>query len=291
MKRKLTKLFECSIEKLFLLSAVFCILALGTILVFVFFKGAPVIGEIGVIEFITGTVWQPQAEIFGILPMIVSSVYITLGTMVLAIPIGVLTAAYLAYLAPKGLAVILRRSIDILASIPSVVYGFFGLMTIVPLIDEYLAKGKGGNSMLAAIIILTIMVLPTIVSVSETSLRSVSNSYREASLALGATEITTIFKVMVPAAKSGIFSSVILGVGRVLGEAMAVILVSGNAVQMPTSLLSRVRTLSANCALEMGYAEGMHNEALYATGVVLFAFIIILNILMYAVKSRSERKG
>lgn len=287
MKKKTDKLAEIA----FAASATVCILALLLIMVFIFYKGYPSISRTGVIDFLFGKEWQPRAEVFGIFPMIASSVLVTIGAIIIGAPIGVLTATFIVYLAPRRLGNLLKTATDVLASIPSVIYGFFGLMIIIPLIDRFLAFGAGGNSMLAAIIILSIMILPTVVSISETSMREVDISYRDASLALGATRITTIFKVMIPAAFSGIMSAVILGVGRALGEAMAVILVSGNAPFLPDSILSPVRTMSANIALEMGYASGFHQEALFGTGVVLFIFIFIINLIFYIIKNKGGNEN
>lgn len=268
---------------LFAVSAIICLSSLLLIMGFIFYKGTPAIGEIGFTNFIFGLEWQPRGDIYGILPMIVSSILATGGAILVGAPVGVLTAVFIVYLAPKKLGKVLRVATDVLASIPSIVFGFFGLMIIVPMIDV-LAGGSGGNSLLAVIIILSIMILPTVISITETALREVEGSYKEASLALGATEEVTIYKVLIPAAKSGVMAGVVLGVGRALGEAMAVILVSGNAPKMPDSIFSPVRTLPANSALEMSYATGLHQEALFATGVVLFVFIFLLNLVFYFLK-------
>lgn len=278
-------------ELIFIASAVLCIVALMVIMLYIFAEGLPGIFRTGAGSFLFGLEWQPRAEIFGILPMIASSVLATVGAILIGAPIGVLTATFMVYLAPHKLGVIMKMATDVLASIPSVIYGFFGLMIIVPLLDSTLAGGSGGNSLLAAIIILSIMILPTVISISESSMREVDMSFRDASLALGATNITTIFKVLIPAAFSGIMSAVILGVGRALGEAMAVILVSGNSPYLPDSLLAPVRTLSANIALEMSYASGTHQEALFSTGVVLFAFIFLINLLFYIIKMKGGSKS
>lgn len=286
MKRKSDKIAEI----IFTSSAIICVVALLLIMLFIFYNGLPSIFNEGVFNFILGKEWQPRAEIFGILPMITASVLATIGAILIGAPIGVFTAIFIVYIAPPKLSYILKTTTDILASIPSVVYGFFGLMIIVPFIDRFLANGAGGNSLLAAIIILSIMILPTIISISESSLREVDLNFRDASLALGATKITTIFKVLVPAAFSGIMSSVILGVGRALGEAMAVILVSGNAPHIPDSILSPVRTMSANIALEMSYASGSHQQALFGTGVILFIFIFLVNLIFYIIKIRGGAK-
>lgn len=287
MKKKSDKIAEI----VFIASAVICVLALLLIMLFIFYKGVPSIIDEGFLNFVLGQDWQPRAEIFGILPMITSSILATIGAILLGAPIGVFTAIFIVYLAPPKLSYILKTTTDILASIPSVIYGFFGLMIIVPFIDKYLAGGSGGNSLLAAIIILSIMILPTIISISESSLKEVDLSFRDASLALGATKITTIFKVLVPTAFSGIMSSVILGVGRALGEAMAVILVSGNSPFIPESILSPVRTMSANIALEMSYASGAHQGALFGTGVILFLFIFMVNLVFYIIKIKGGSKN
>lgn len=286
----MSKKSERIAEVVFLISALVGVLALLLIMSFIFFKGAPGIFRTGPGNFIFGLDWQPRAEIFGILPMIASSIFATIGAILIGAPIGVLTAIFIVYLAPPPLSRILKVATDVLASIPSVIYGFFGLMLIVPFIDAYLAGGRGGNSLLAAIFILSVMIMPTVISISESSLKEVDMGFRDASLALGATRITTIFKVLVPAAFSGIMSAVILGVGRALGEAMAVILVSGNSPFLPESLTSPIRTMSANIALEMSYASGNHQEALFATGVILFLFIFVINLIFYGIKLRGGQR-
>ena len=229
-------IFEKLAETGFLLCAVFSVVSLLIIAVFIIGQGMPGMLKIGVGKFLTGQVWQPGAEVFGILPMILGTIYATLGATLIGVPIGILTAVFISEIAPSWLSGKVRAAVDLLAAIPSVVYGFFGLIIFVPMINT-LTNGAGGDSLLAAILILSIMILPTITSITETSLRAVPDVYREGSLALGATHIQTIFKVTIPAAKSGIFSAVILGVGRAVGEAMAVILVSGNAPQIPGSTL------------------------------------------------------
>ena len=284
------KLRDRIFEILFIVSAAICIISLFLIMAFIFMQGVPAMSEIGITKFIFGMDWQPRADIYGILPMIVSSFLSTIGAILIGVPVGVLTAVFIVYIAPPKVGKVLRTATDVLASIPSIIFGFFGLVIIVPFIDQYLAGGTGGNSLLAVIIVLSIMILPTVISITETSLREVAGSYREASLALGATESTTIYKVLIPAAKSGILSAIVLGVGRALGEAMAVILVSGNATKMPDSLFSPIRTLPANSALEMSYASGLHQGALFATGVVLFVFIFLLNLVFYFLKSRGGDK-
>lgn len=270
--------FEKSIEGFFLLCACVAILSVAIITIFIFAKGSPAIFKIGIIDFLFGKEWMPDADIYGIYPMIVASIYATLGAIIIGVPIGVLTAVFLAEIAPQWLSKLVRPAIELLAGIPSVVYGFFGLVVIVPIIDDI--WGGGGNSLLAAIFILSVMILPTVVSISETSIRSVPREYKEGSLAMGASHIQTIFKVILPAARSGILTAVVLGIGRAIGETMAVILVAGNTPLIPNSLLDRVRPMTANIAIEMGYAFGLHQEALFATGVILFIFIMVLNIFL-----------
>nr|WP_236908778.1 phosphate ABC transporter permease subunit PstC [Clostridium sp. Cult3] len=254
------------------------IIAVLGITIFIFFKGIPAIQEIGLKQFLLGQEWQPTGGSFGLLPMIVGSIYVTLGSLVLGAPIGVLTAIFISEIASKRISSLYRGLVELLAGIPSVVYGFFGLATIVPTIDRIL--GGGGNSLLAASIILGIMILPTIISISETAIKSVPTELKEGSLALGASDIYTIFKVTIPAARSGILTSLVLAIGRAIGETMAVILVAGNTPLVPKAIEDRVRTLTGNIALEMGYAHGLHQQALFATGVILFMFIIALNLLL-----------
>lgn len=276
--KKFKNILEKLIENIFFICACIAILSVSVITIYIFAKGSPAIFKIGIVDFIFGTTWMPSAKEFGIFPMIVSSVIATIGAVVIGVVVGLFTAIFLAEIAPDWMVKIFRPAIELLAGIPSVVYGFFGLIVIVPLISKYL--GGAGNSLLAGIIILAVMILPTIISISESSLRAVPSSYKEGSLALGATHIQTIFKVIVPAAKSGILAGVVLGTGRAIGETMAVILITGNTPLIPHSLTDRVRTLTSNIALEMGYAQGLHQEALFATGVVLFIFIMILNIIL-----------
>ena len=231
--------------------------------------------------------WLPPA-LYGIAPMIVASVVSTAGAVVVGVPIGVLTAIFIAEVAPKRLADIIRPMIELLAGIPSVVYGFFGLVIIVPLIQDVFAV-PAGNTVLAGIIVLSVMILPTVITVSETSIRAVPRSYKEGSLALGASQMFTIFKLLVPAARSGIMTGVILGVARALGETMAIIMVMGNSPAMPEGLLDSARTLTANIAIEMSYATGIHASALYATGIVLLVFIMMLNAaLLYLNRERAR---
>lgn len=266
-------------ESIFLVFSCVSVGSVIVITVYIFAAGAPAIVKIGLGHFLLGTQWNADAELFGILPLILSSIAGTVGAIVIGVPIGILTAVFLAETAKPRVAKLVHPAIELLAGIPSVVYGFFGMLVIVPAIRDFpwFANNTIGDSLLAAILILAIMVLPTIVSVTETSLRAVPQAYREASLALGATQTTTIFKVCIPAARSGILAGVILGVGRAIGETMAVIMVAGNVANMP-SLLGTVRFLTTGIAMEMSYASGLHREALFAIGLVLFIFIMIVNI-------------
>lgn len=276
--RRRKEIVEKAVEKSFFSVSLFAVIGIMLIAVFIFIKGMPAIFEIGFSNFIFGRIWNPSADLFGIFPMIIASLLGTLGALIIGLPLGVLTAVLLSEIAPIWIQRLLRPAVDLLAGVPSVLYGFFGLVVIVPMLDDLF--GGGGNSLLAVMIILAIMILPTIVSISESALRSVPKQYKEGSLALGTSHIYTIFKVMIPAAKSGILSAVVLATGRAIGETMAVILVAGNSPLIPGSLMDRVRTLTANIAIEMGYAYGLHQEALFATGVILFVFIMILNIVM-----------
>lgn len=229
--------------------------------------------------FLTGSEWVPSADLFGVAPMIAASLFATAGSIVIGTTVGILTAIFIAEIAPAKISGKISAAVELLAGIPSVLYGVFGLAVIVPGIQNIFNLPKG-QSLLAVILVLSIMMLPTIVSVSETAIRAVDPAYKEGSYALGASRIETIFKVVLPAAKSGILAAVVLGIGRALGETMAVILVAGNSPAMPTSIMDSVRPLTTNIALEMGYAYGTHQEMLFATGVVLFTFILILNVVL-----------
>ena len=272
------KKVERCIEAAFFICAFFAVFSVAFIAFYILSRGIPAIKQIGLIDFIFGRMWEPTGEFFGIWNMIVGSIYATFGAVIIGLPIGLFTAVFLAELAPPNLAKIMRTAINLLAGIPSVVYGFFGLVVIVPFIDKIF--GGGGNSLLATVIILSIMILPTIINLTETSIRAVPRHYKEGSLGLGATHIETIFKVILPAAKSGILASVVLGIGRAVGETMAVILVSGNTPLIPHSIFERLRTMTATIAMEMSYSSGLHQEALFAIGVVLFIFIMILNLML-----------
>lgn len=262
-------------QGLFFTSAMVGILSVATIGWFLFQEGLPAFIHAGISELVFGNEWLPPA-LFGIFPMIVATLISTLGALLIGVPIALLTAIFLAELAPKWLAYIIRPAVELLAGIPSVVYGFFGLVVIVPAIETAF-NIPAGNTLLAGIIVLAIMILPTIVTISETSLRALPATYKEGALALGASHVYTIIKVLVPAAKSGILTGIVLGIARALGETMAIIMVMGNAPAMPGSLLEPARTLTANIAMEMSYATGIHASSLYATGIVLLIFIVILN--------------
>lgn len=271
----------------FLLSAVISIAAVILICVFLFSSGVPAIAQIGLKEFLTGTEWRPGNNIFGIFPMIVGSLYVTAGALVIGVPIGILTAIFMARFCPKGLYRIMKPAIDLMAGIPSVVYGFFGLVILVPLVRDYI--GGRGLSVLTASILLGLMILPTIISMSEAAIRAVPESYYEGALALGASHERSVFSAVVPAARSGIFAGIILGIGRAVGETMAVIIVAGNQTLIPEHLTDGVRTLTTNIVLEMGYATDLHREALIATAVVLFVFILIINLSFSLIKRRGKQ--
>lgn len=282
------KYSESIMKIVFLLSAAVSILVVLLICWFLFSEGLPTIGEIGVLNFLTGTVWKPLEKHFGILPMIVGSCYVTAGAIIIGVPVGLLCAIYMAKFCPRGVYRILKPAIDLLAGIPSIIYGFFGLMVIVPVMQQL--TGTSGKGVLTASIMLGIMILPTIISVSEAAIRAVPESYYEGALALGATHERSVFFTTVPAAKSGIMAGIILGIGRAIGETMAVVMVAGNQPVIPESILSGVRTMTINIVLEMGYAaKGMHRDALIATAVVLFVFILIINICFSLVK-RGDKK-
>ena len=282
----MTNLSEKAMRIIFMLSATVSILAVIVICYFLAGQGLPAMVEIGVSDFLTGTLWKPLEGHFGIFPMIVGSIYVTAGAIILGVPVGLLCAIFMAKFCPRRIYSVLKPAVDLLAGIPSIVYGFFALMVIVPVVQEL--TGTSGKGILTASIMLAIMILPTIVSVSEASIRAVPESYYEGSLALGATHERSVFFATVPAAKSGIMAGVILGVGRAIGETMAVSMVAGNQPVLPDSILSGVRTMTANVIIEMGYAEGLHREALIATAVVLFVFILIINISFSLLKRRDK---
>ena len=281
--RTMKNLKEQLMHAVFLLIACVSILCVAMICVFLFANGIPAIGKIGVLNFLTGEKWKPGNNLFGILPMILGSIYVTAGAVIIGVPIGILTAVFMSKFCPKRVYKIVKPAIDLLAGIPSVVYGFFGMVVIVPVVSQLF--GGSGKSMLTASILLGIMILPTIIGVSESAINAVPSSYYEGSLALGASHERSVFFATLPAAKSGILAGVILGVGRAIGETMAVIMVAGNQARMPKGILQGVRTMTANIVLEMGYATDLHREALIATAVVLFVFILIIN-LSFSIFSR-----
>lgn len=267
---------EKGMQAVFFIAACTSILAVALICVFLFANGLPAIGEIGPLKFLLGTKWKPANNIYGILPFILGSIYVTAGAILIGVPIGILTSIFMARYCPKRIYKPLKAATELLAGIPSVVYGFFGMMVLVPLLRE-IPRCKG-NVMLTACILLGIMILPTIIGTTESALRSVPESYYEGALALGATQERSIFTVVFPAAKSGVLTGIVLGIGRAIGETMAVIMVAGNQPKMPDSLFKGVRTMTANIVMEMGYAADLHREALIATAVVLFVFILIINL-------------
>ncbi|HIU19230.1 MAG TPA: phosphate ABC transporter permease subunit PstC [Candidatus Limiplasma stercoravium] len=264
-----------------------CILAVLLICFFLFANGLPFFEQVPVLDFLSGEVWRPSSGQFGILPMILGSVYVTAGALILGAPLGILTAVYLARFCSKRMYAVLKPAISLLAGIPSVVYGFFGLTVIVPAVRETL--GGFGSSMLAASLLLALMILPTVVLQAEAALRAVPENYYEGSLALGATREASVFRTVVPAAKSGLLAAVILALGRAVGETMAVMMVAGNQARMPSGLLSGIRTLTVNIVMEMGYATDLHRQALMATGVALFVFILLINLLFSALKQKGVK--
>ena len=271
---------ENLMHMVFFLCALTSIFAVVLICIFLFANGVPAMKEIGLLDFLTGAKWKPGNDIYGILPMILGSLYITAGAIVIGVPIGLLTAVFMAFYCPKVIYKPLKMATELLAGIPSVVYGFFGLVVLVPWVREIgrtLHQGGNGSSMITASILLGMMILPTIIGLTESALRAVPTQYYEGAVALGGTHERAIFTVVLPAAKSGVVAAIVLGIGRAIGETMAVIMVAGNQPRMPEGIFRGVRTLTANIVIEMGYASGLHREALIATGVVLFVFILLLN--------------
>lgn len=277
-------------EIIFLLSAVMSVFLILLIIFFIFSEGIKFVNEYGLLKFITGKVWKPTAgnPRFGIFPMIIGSIIVTALSTLIALPFGLAISIFMAYYAKKSYEP-LKALMNLMAAIPSVVYGFFAMMVLVPLVKD-LFNIKSGMNMLTASILLAIMILPTMVNISENSLRQVPKTFMTGSLALGATKEETISKVLVPYARSGIFSSIILAIGRAIGETMAVYLVVGNQPMMPESILKGARTLTTNIVLEMGYASGMHRQALIATGMVLFFFILIVNIIFNIIRNKTEER-
>jgi len=281
------KFKESFMNFIFLTCACISVLSVALICFFLFSKGVPAIAKIGVWNFLAGREWLPSSSLFGIFPMIIGSIYVTAGAIIVGVPVGILCAVFLAKFCPKRLHSVLKPAVELLAGIPSVVYGYFGLVVIVPLMQKIFPY-TSGKSVLTASVLLGIMILPTIIGVAESSIRAVPDMYYEGALALGATHERSVFKTVVPAAKSGITAGIILGIGRAIGETMAVIMIAGNQAALPGSLLDGVRTMTANIVLEMGYATGLHREALIATGVVLFVFILIINLCFSLLKRREN---
>ncbi len=277
---------EQIMQGVFLICACVSILAVVLICLFLFANGIPAMHKIGVFDFFLGRTWKPTNNRFGIFPMIVGSIYVTAGACFVGVPLGILSAVFLARFCPPKLYKGIKPAIDLLAGIPSVIYGFFGLVVIVPFTRTVF--GGNGSSILTASILLGIMILPTIIGVSESAIRAVPNSYYEGALALGASHERSVFFAVLPAAKSGILAGIVLGVGRAIGETMAVIMVAGNQARMPAGILKGVRTLTANIVIEMGYAADLHREALIATAVVLFVFILFINLSFSMIKRREK---
>ncbi len=283
-----SKGFEKTWEYIFLLCSLISVFSIIVICYFIFKNGLPFILQTGIAKFLMGTDWKPTASppSFGILPMIVGSVYVTVGSIIVGVPIGVLTAVFMAFYCPSRLYKILKPAVNLMAGIPSIIYGFFGLMVFVPMVRGW--WGGTGMTVFTASVLLGIMILPTIIGLSESSLRSVPTSYYQGSIALGATHERSLMRVVVPAAKSGILAAIILGIGRSIGETMAVIMIAGNQPIVPESIKMGTRTMTANIVLEMAYASGAHREALIATGVVLFIFILLINLVFNVVKRRMD---
>ena len=298
MKTRSGKTREAVMQGVFTACACISILAVVLICVFLFANGVPTIFEIGPLDFLVGTTWKPGNDIYGILPMILGSIYVTAGAILVGVPIGLLTAIYMSRFASPAVNKVMLPAVQLLAGIPSVVYGFFGMVVMVPAVQAMVksdffrhvlgVRGGKGMSLFTAALLLGIMILPTIITVSKTSLDAVPASYYEGSLALGATHERSVFFAVLPAAKSGVLSAVILGIGRAIGETMAVVMVAGNQTWMPQGLFQGLRTMTSNIVIEMGYAAGLHREALIATGVVLFVFILLINLCFSLVKGGSN---
>ena len=287
----LQKVKEKGMEFVFMLCACVSILAVALICIFLFANGVPAMAKIGFGKFLLGRTWQAGNGLFGIFPMIIGSIYVTAGAIIVGVPIGILAAVFLARFCPKPLYRIMKPGVELLAGIPSVVYGFFGLMIIVPWVRDTFRPYYGGNglSLFSAALLLGIMILPTIISISESAIRSVPDKYYQGALALGATHERSVFRTVVPAAKSGIMAGIVLGIGRAFGETMAVIMIAGNQAWIPDNMFQGIRTLTANIVMEMEYAQDLHREALIATGVVLFVFILIINTLFSILKRREAK--
>ena len=290
---------EKFMQGVFLIAACTSVLAVALICIFLFANGVPAIREIGFVKFITGELWRPNNNLFGIFPMIIGSLYVTAGAIVFGVPIGILTSVFMAMYCPKKIYRPLKAATELLAGIPSVVYGFFGLVVLVPMVREFgrtlkqmgiVEKAGDGKGLLTTSIILGMMILPTIIGTTESAIRAVPIHYYEGALALGATHERSIFTVVIPAPKSGVLAGIVLGIGRAIGETMAVIMIVGNQPRIAQNILQGMRTLTGNIVLEMGYATGLHREALIATGVVLFVFILIINFSVAMLKRRTEHE-
>lgn len=278
---------ETVMQGVFTVTAVVSIAAVVLICVFLFVNGLPTIAKIGPLKFLFGKTWRPSNDLYGIFPMIIGSLYVTAGALIIGIPLGIFTAAFIAVFCPKKLYQPLKQAINLMAGIPSVIYGFFGLVVIVPFVREHI--GGQGMSVLTASVLLGLMILPTIINVAESSISAVPKQYYEGGLALGASHERSLFHVTIPSARNGIFAGIVLGIGRAIGETMAVVMVAGNQPIIPESLTSGVRTLTANIVMEMGYATDLHREALIGTAVVLFVFILIITMSFSALKRRSDK--
>ena len=283
----MNKVLEFLMKIVFLICACISIAAVIMICVFMFANGVPAIKEIGFVKFLFGTEWRPGQGLYGIGPMIVGSIYVTAGAMVVGVPIGLLTAVFLAKYSSKKIYKIVKPMVNLMAGIPSIIFGFFGLVVIIPAIQSMFdTSGKG---ILAASLLLGMMILPTVINTSEAAIRAVPESYYEGALALGATKERSIFKTVIPAAKSGVMSGIILGMGRAIGETMAVVMVAGNQAILPDCILSGTRTLTSNIVLEMAYATGLQRRALIGTAVVLFVFILIINVCFSTLNRKKEK--
>lgn len=268
---------EKIMQAVFFIAACTSVLSVALICIFLFANGMPAMAKIGLFDFLLGKTWRPGNDIYGILPMILGSIYITAGAIVIGVPVGILTAVFMAEYCPKRIYRPLKAATELLAGIPSIIYGFFGLVILLPLVRRLFPGKTDGNSILTAAVLLAMMILPTIIGVTESAIRAVPRHYYEGSLALGATHERSIFAVALPSARSGIMAAVVLGVGRAIGETMAVMMVAGNQPRIPQGILQGVRTLTTNIVLEMGYAADLHREALIATAVVLFVFILVID--------------
>jgi len=295
------KFREKIMRVVFFLAATASILAVLLICIFLFAQGLPAMFQIGITDFLLGTRWAPLHSSnpeFGVLPMILGSIYITAGAIILGVPVGIFTAIFMARMCPGSIYRLIKPAINLMAGVPSVIYGFFGMMVIVPTVFELLGKRfdmMSGDTMLAASVILGIMILPTVINIAETNIRAVPQELYEGAVALGASHERAVFKVVLPAARSGVMAAVVLGVGRAIGETMAVNMVAGNqpVLRLPYEFLKGVRTLTTNIVIEMGYVEhgSLHNGALIATGVVLFVFILIINTLFSVLNQDKENRG